>query len=77
MAKVAKSCSFSKAIISREADGSYSITEYDKDDTREYSLSEILDAFENVEVSLSIKQESPLRQRDVSVMSDADGDEDV
>ena len=68
---------FFKAIITREADGSYSITEYDKDDTREYSLSEILDAFENVEVSLSIKQESPLRQRDVSVMPDTDGDEDV
>ena len=50
-----KSVSFSKAILSKE-DGKYIITEIEKDDSREYNLSEILDNWleiEDVKITIS------------------------
>ena len=50
-----RSVSFSKAILSKE-DGKYIITEVEKDDSREYNLSEILDNWleiEDVKITIS------------------------
>lgn len=53
--KESRTVSFSKAIISKE-DGKYIITEVEKDDSREYNLSEILDNWleiEDVKITIS------------------------
>lgn len=44
MAKIQHKYSFSNAVITKEK-GNYVITEYDKDDTRMYDLSDTLDKF--------------------------------
>ena len=50
-----RSVSFSKAIISKE-NGKYIITEVEKDDSKEYNLSEVLDNWleiEDVKITIS------------------------
>ena len=58
MAKETKSIGFSKATISIE-DGQFIITEYLKDETKTYNLTEKLQEWENIEgITLSIKKDS-------------------
>lgn len=60
MAKNSFKTSFSKAQITVE-DGKYIITEYNKDDTKAYDLSEVLDGLVGVEgLSLSINKDTEL-----------------
>jgi hypothetical protein len=57
MAKRRVAYSFSKAEISLE-EGKYVITEYSKDDTESYSLSDILDGFIGVDsITLTISSD--------------------
>lgn len=60
MAKECKSLGFCKATITEE-NGSFIITEYNKDDTNVYNLSEKLREWINVDgVSLNIKKGSDI-----------------
>lgn len=57
MAKENKSITFSKAVITEE-DGIFYITEYNKDDTKVYNLSEQLREWIGIEsLSLGIKRD--------------------
>mgnify|MGYP004536692201 CR=1 FL=1 len=62
MAKITKKYSFSKAEISYEEDGKYTITEIGKDDSTDYNLSSVLDSFvglSGVSLSIGIDDEVP------------------
>lgn len=60
MAKNSFKTSFSKAQITKE-EGKYIITEYNKDDTKSYDLSELLDGLIGIEgLSLAINKDSEL-----------------
>ena len=59
MAKLQKKYSFSKANITLE-NGKYIITEYDKDDTADYNLTDILNEFldkDGVVLSIGVDSE--------------------
>ena len=54
MAKIQRKFGFSNAVITKEND-TYMITEYEKDETHTYNLSDVLDEFLNKDgVSLNI-----------------------
>ena len=60
MAKNSFKTSFSKAVVTKE-DGKYIITEYNKDDTKSYDLSSVLDGVIGVEgLSLALNKDSEL-----------------
>lgn len=58
MAKTTKTTSFSKAVISTN---DMTITEYNKDDTKVYSIEKLLSEWNGIEgISLTIKQDSDI-----------------
>ncbi|MBZ9693411.1 MULTISPECIES: YonK family protein [unclassified Clostridium] len=59
MSKRQESESYSKATITFEDDGEIMITEYNKEDVVQYSLTKVLEEWENIDgVSLTIKKEA-------------------
>lgn len=61
MAKNSFKTSFTKAQITKNEDGTYIITEYNKDDTKVYDLSSVLDGLIGMEgLSLSVNKDSDL-----------------
>lgn len=62
MAKVAKSYSFSNAMLYRAEDGSYLLSEFTKEDTKDYDFTEILDGLLDHEgLSIIIKQSAEVK----------------
>ncbi len=61
MAKKSVSIKFSKAVISKEDNGKYTISEILKDDSTDYDLSELLDNLIGTEgISISITSEDEI-----------------
>ena len=57
MAKIARSYSFSNATISREDDGTYVLTEFTKDDSKDFNFTQVLDDLLGLDgLSIVIKQ---------------------
>lgn len=64
MAKVARSYTFSNATLYKE-DGGYVLTEYTKDDMKDFNFSQILDDLINTEgLAITIKQQAELNPVD-------------
>lgn len=64
MAKKSISIKFSKAMLTKE-NGKYTITEFSKDDSKDYNLSEILDGLDGAEgLSVTITSEDDVEPID-------------
>ena len=59
MAKITKACQFTKAVLTEEDDGHWTITEYLKDNVNVYDLESVLNLFKDIDnLTVTIRQES-------------------
>ncbi len=59
MAKISKACQFTKAVLTKEDGGRWTITEYIKDAVNTYDLEAVLNAFKDIDnLTITFRQES-------------------